>query len=93
MKEVIVSTQIIILILTFELFLILNATESSCESRNLSKRGEENNDSVGSNLGKSFCPLNLWFQMISNPSFECKEQEPVKINGMIIFAIRLLLLG
>ena len=89
MKEVIVSTQSVILILTFALFLTSNATKSWYESRNVSKRSEENNVAVESKLSNSFCPLSLWFQIISNPSFECKEQEPVKIDGMIIFSIRL----
>ena len=93
MKEVIVSMQSIILILTFELFLTSNATESSCESRNVSNCNEENNVAVESNLNNSFRPLSLWFQMISNPSFECKEQEPVKIEGVIIFSMRLLWLN
>ena len=93
MKEVIVSMQSIILILTFELFLTSNATETSCESRNVSNCNEETNVAVESNLNNSFRPLSLWFQMISNPSFECKEQEPVKIEGVIIFSMRFLLLS
>ena len=93
MKEVIVSMQSIILILTFELFLTSNATESSCESRNVSNCNEENNVAVESNLNNSFRPLSLWFQMISKPSFECKEQEPVKIEGVIIFSMRFLRLS
>ena len=93
MKEVIVSMQSIILILTFELFLTSNATETSCESRNVSNCNEETNVAVESNLNNSFRPLSLWFQMISKPSFECKEQEPVKIEGVIIFSMRFLRLS
>lgn len=93
MKEVIASMQSILLILSCELFLTSNATESSCESRNVSKCNEENNVAVVSNLNNSFCPLSLWFQMISNPSFECKEQEPVKLEGVIIFSMKFLRLS
>ena len=82
MKEAIIAMKKMIIILN-----ILGKTDETDLPFKSHELPDHNGDRSGkpeSHLKTSFCPLNLWFEKISNPYFVCKQQDLDTFNGTAI---------